>query len=60
VGSTSPPAEGVAIVAGLLAASSVRFVLLRGWAYRNHTRALRSSNKVTAERDQTALGSQAA
>jgi glycosyltransferase involved in cell wall biosynthesis len=42
IGRTSSLAEGIAILAGMLAASCVRFVLLREWAYRNHTRALRS------------------
>jgi putative flippase GtrA len=37
-GRTSETAEGLAIVFGLLAASVVRFVLLREWAFRNHTR----------------------
>jgi glycosyltransferase involved in cell wall biosynthesis len=49
LGSTSPTAEGLAVLVGILAASSVRFVLLRGWAYRRHTKSVR-----TVDQDQGA------
>jgi len=38
-GRTTPLAEGVAILGGMVAAACARFVLLREWAYRSHTRA---------------------
>jgi glycosyltransferase involved in cell wall biosynthesis len=43
LGRTSPTAEGIAILMGMLAASCMRFVLLREWAYRNHTRTVRTA-----------------
>jgi len=46
IGRTTTLAEGIAILAGMVAASCVRFVLLREWAYRNHTRAARSNQDV--------------
>ncbi len=49
IGRTSSTAEGIAILAGMLVASVVRFVLLREWAYRNHTRALLSKVGATRE-----------
>jgi glycosyltransferase involved in cell wall biosynthesis len=42
IGRTSSVAEGIAILVGMVVASCVRFVLLREWAYRNHTRTLRT------------------
>ncbi len=48
-GSTSPTAEGVAILAGIVAASSVRFVLLREWAFRRHTQSVRASSDRIVE-----------
>ena len=40
IGRTSPAAEAVAIIVGMVAASCVRFVLLREWAFRSHTRSV--------------------
>ena len=42
MGTRSASGEGLAVIAGVLAASGVRFVLLRGWTFRRHTRALRT------------------
>jgi len=44
LGHISSAAELIAIVAGMVAASCVRFVLLREWAFRNHARMLRSQS----------------
>jgi glycosyltransferase involved in cell wall biosynthesis len=44
IGRTSMTAEGIAILVGMVAASCVRFVLLREWAFRNHTRTVRSTS----------------
>ena len=41
VGATSPVWEGLALLAGMVAASSVKFVLLREWAFRRHSRDVR-------------------
>ncbi len=48
VGRTSSLAEAIAIVLGMVAASCVRFVLLREWAFRNHTRSLRSMKSAVS------------
>jgi putative flippase GtrA len=53
IGNTSTTAEGVAILAGMIAASCVRFVLLREWAYRIHTRSTHSSSQSIAGRQNT-------
>jgi putative flippase GtrA len=44
LGRTSSAGELIAILAGMLAASCVRFVLLRDWAFRTHARTLRSTS----------------
>jgi putative flippase GtrA len=46
-GHISSAGEVIAIVAGMVAASCVRFVLLREWAFRNHARTLRSRSAGT-------------
>jgi len=60
LGRTSPAAEGFAIVAGMLAASCVRFVLLREWAFRNHTRAVRSGAQGSGRGGANVTATQAA
>jgi glycosyltransferase involved in cell wall biosynthesis len=60
VGSTSPTAEGVAIIAGIAAASGVRFILLREWVFRNHIRAVRSTAQYSEPVDSGQAPSQAA
>jgi len=42
LGWTSSAAEVMAIVVGSIAASAIRFILLRGWAYRTHVRSVRT------------------
>ncbi len=49
LGHTSSAGELIAIVAGMVAASRVRFVLLREWAFRNHARTMRSGSAGTLE-----------
>jgi putative flippase GtrA len=46
VGRTSSLAEGLAILIGMVVASCVRFVLLREWAFRIHTRTVRSTTPL--------------
>ena len=53
IGNTTTTAEGVAILAGMIAASCVRFVLLREWAYRLHTRSAHSSSPFLADCEPT-------
>jgi putative flippase GtrA len=48
IGRTSPAAEAVAIIVGMIAASCVRFVLLREWAFRTHARSIRSDTSAEA------------
>jgi glycosyltransferase involved in cell wall biosynthesis len=43
-GRTSSLAEGIAILIGMVVASCLRFVLLREWAFRIHTRTVRSTS----------------
>jgi putative flippase GtrA len=42
VGATSTVWEGLVLLAGMVAASAVKFVLLREWAFRRHSRDLRT------------------
>ena len=49
VGRTSSLAEGVAILVGMVTASSVRFVLLREWAFRVHARRVGTTRIGTTE-----------
>ncbi len=51
MGSTSPTAEALAIVGGIVAASCVRFVLLREVVFRNHIRAERSRTESSEQLD---------
>jgi len=50
IGRTSPAAEAVAIIVGMIAASCVRFVLLREWAFRTHARSVRSNGEDAGAR----------
>ena len=60
IGRTSSLAEGIAILGGMVAASCVRFVLLREWAFRNHTKLARSSVGESSETARSPQASQAA
>jgi putative flippase GtrA len=61
VARTSSMGEGIAILAGMLAASCVRFVLLREWAFRDHSRRLRRSTGIpSSDPDSGALEERAA
>ena len=60
IGRTTTLAEGIAILAGMVAASCVRFVLLREWAYRNHTRAARSNQGAALDSEGPSEASRAA
>jgi putative flippase GtrA len=53
IGRTSEAAEGSAILVGILAASAVRFVLLREWAYRSHARLGQRDLPAGANSDQS-------
>jgi len=60
VGSTSATAEAIAILAGILAASIVRFVLLREWAYREYARTSRAQVPLPRDAPPTDHSAQAA
>jgi len=60
LGRSSPATEVVAIMAGMVAAACVRFVLLREWAFRTHARALRAGASSTRRDDDPDLASLAA
>ncbi len=49
---TSPAAEGLAILSGMVVAACVRFVLLREWAFRTHARSI-GDHSISHAEDRT-------
>ena len=59
VGATSPAWEGLALLAGMVAASSVKFVLLREWAFRRHSRDVRMRIEGSSEHSESSFNAAA-
>ena len=59
VGATSPVWEGLALLAGMVAASSVKFVLLREWAFRRHSRDVRMRIEGSSEHSESSFNAAA-